>query len=44
VAPIKRRFGIDNGGEKLGLHELIDALEALAFRALGIAGAALVFQ
>ena len=43
-AGIQRRPGIDNGREKFALHELIDALEALAFRALAGTGVALVRQ
>jgi|HubBroStandDraft_1064217.scaffolds.fasta_scaffold00504_3 hypothetical protein len=35
---------VDHGGEELGLHELIDSLETLAFRAAGVAGTALMVE
>jgi hypothetical protein len=43
-ARIERRRCIDDGGEEFGLHELIDALETVALRALTVARAALVRQ
>lgn len=41
---LQRCLRIDNGGEELGLQELIDALETPAFRALAVGGVALVIQ
>jgi len=44
LARLQRRFSVDHGGKELGLQELIDSLESLAFPAIAAAGAALVIQ
>jgi hypothetical protein len=41
---IPRRLRINHRGEKFGLHELIHALQTLAFAAIAANGAALVIQ
>ena len=44
LARLQRRLSVDHGGEEFGLHEPIDSLETLAFRAIAVAGVALVIQ
>jgi hypothetical protein len=44
LAVLQRCLSVDHGGEDFGLDEPIDSLETLAFRAIAVAGAALVIQ